>query len=150
MEIRVKTKNIGSIFLIAVVITLFFAGISQAREKRERVRWVRSRTGLASLTTLSRDRGHMERHLKNETRNYDRLMQDIERGLLSEGQDAGDIREKYGDPVVDFQGQGGKAERWVYKPFDSTFFQGPKVSLFFGKERDLTGWSIYEKRGCPE
>jgi hypothetical protein len=126
-----------------LVVVLLTNSRAEARQKDEKVKWVRSKTGLNSLMTLSKDRGVMVRDLEGETKNYDKIARALEDDKLTQGQKAEDIIKRYGEPVVGLPYRSGELTRWVYKPYEATFFEGPKISLFFDDQGDLIRW---EKR----
>lgn len=139
-----RKRPLEVIFAAAVFVFLT-TGCAEARQKEGKARWVRSKTGLSSLMSLSKDRGAMVRELNDETKNYDNVVSALNDGVLKEGQKAQDIIKKYGEPVVRLPYRNGELTRWVYKPYQETFFQGAKVSLFFDTRGDLVRWRKREE-----
>ena len=129
---------------MTAAVVLLTTGSAEGRQKEGKVRWVRSRTGVSSLMAMSKDRGVMVRDLKSETKNYNNMAKALEEGRLTQGQKAEDIMKRYGKPVVELPYREGDLTRWVYKPYETTFFEGPKISLFFDAQGGLTRWERRE------
>jgi hypothetical protein len=145
-------KNKGYVPLgefYAVVILLAFAcvmpGDSRASEaKKDKVKWVKSKTGLSSLMTLSKDRSEMIAEYKRETRSYNLLKKAMESGLLESGAADEEIIKKYGQPVMAMEDAVGDTVRWVYKPSEADYFKGEKIYLFFDKDGKLNRWETVD------
>jgi hypothetical protein len=138
---RTKTSvflsGTGKILLALFLIIILSTDAYASRERRKRVRWVRSKTGLGSLMTLSKDRDAMVAEYKNETRNYERVREDLDGGLLSKGMSDKEIIKKYGKAVVVMPESEDGMVRWVYKPGWADHVEGPKAYLFFSPDGSL-------------
>jgi hypothetical protein len=134
-----------AILLIAFLVIVLASAAARADDKKEKVKWVKSKTGINSLMTLSNDRKDMIKDLEGETKNYDKIKKAIDQNTMVKGQGMDEIKRKYGEPVIEVPGKDGAPTRWSYKPSETTFFDGPKISLFFDDNSSLTGWSIYDK-----
>jgi hypothetical protein len=128
------------LFLSLVVILYTSADVFADVYKNKKIKWVKSKTGLKSLMTLSKDTGKMESELKEETKSYESVKKAMDEGLLEKGMASSEVSSKYGEPVLVISDQDGKLTRWVYKPSQATYFSGPKVYLFFDPDDGLQKW----------
>ena len=145
MRNHVYVKRTAIVVFLLVVCVFFEGEADAAKKKKDDVKWVKSKTGISSLMTLSKDRGSMIKELNEETENYDKVKGAFDDGRFKKGQSVDEIKKKYGDPVVEMTEQDGVTVRWVYKPSEAVFFTGPKISLFFDAEGNLIEWELYDK-----
>ena len=143
MKDRTSSKT-AVICVLAVCLALCFAAGARAQSKK--VKWVKSPTGVSSLMTLSKDMGQMNRQLKEETGNYEDIKAAISGGELKEGEDASNIRRKYGSPVMILSEKEGQVSRWVYKSASDSYFEGEKAYLLFGDDGKLLRWELVEQK----
>jgi len=87
--------------------------------------------GLSTLIEVSKDQGDIQKEYFEETRNYENLKRGLDGGSVAKGQDKKAIKSKFGAPVVVVAEYGTDREKWIYKPASSSFFSGPRISLFF-------------------
>lgn len=133
------------IFIAAVfVFSSFSAEISFPEEKKDKKKWVKSKTGLKSLMLLAKDRGQMIKEYKADTKSYKKIKKALNHDLFHGGEKAFEIKRKYGEPVVILQENNVNETRWVYKPSDASFFEGEKAYLFFDSENKLVKWNLVE------
>jgi len=93
--------------------------------------------GLNTLIEISKDQADIQKEYSEETRNYENLKRGVDGGSVAKGQNKKAIGDKFGAPVVIVGEYGTDREKWIYKPASSTFFAGPKISLFFTKDGSL-------------
>lgn len=108
------------IFVMLSVI-LFF-GANMARSE-----------GLNTLIEISKDQADIQKGYAGETSSYEGVKRGVDSGSIVKGQDKNAISGKFGAPVVIVGEYGTDREKWIYKPASSSFFGGPKISLFFTK-----------------
>ena len=87
--------------------------------------------GLGTLIELGRSQAEMQKQYADETRAFKVVKKAIEAGALKNGMDKRSIIAQYGEPVVIVDDQDGKREAWIYKPAESSFFEGARATLFF-------------------
>ncbi|MEA3489840.1 MAG: hypothetical protein U9R44_05845 [Candidatus Omnitrophota bacterium] len=144
-------KAVRTVFFVLGLFVFFSAGDEAvARERntggRKKVKWVKSKTGLKSLMTLSKDRGGMIKEYKDETKVHGKIKRAIDRHELKEGEDAARIVKKYGEPVIVLAEEDSGLSRWVYKPGMESYFGGEKAYLFFDKNEKLLRWEVVAKK----
>ena len=135
------------LIVFALVVFIFSSLVNQtsySEEKKDKEKWVKSKTGVKSLMTLAGDRGKMVKEYKQETKNYKKVKKALNNDLFHGGEKAFEIKRKYGEPVVVLDEQGANETRWVYKPSETTFFKGEKAYLFFDSENKLLRWELVE------
>ena len=97
---------------------------------------------LRRLKGIADSMGSMDKVSDIETRNYNKCKEfiignKIVAGLLKE-----DVKKYCGDPVSRVD----DGKRWVYKPSDTSFFEGEKIYFFFDEEGILQDWQqIYQE-----
>ncbi len=147
-----KHMNLRSLLVYLAVCAVFFVCLNCERaygaEREKKVKWVKSKYGLKALIELSKTRGKMVKDLKDESKNYDKVKTAIESDSLKKGETVHDVRRRYGDPVIILsEDEVSGATRWVYKPYQSTYFKGEKAYLFFDGEGALTEWRLLDQEG---
>jgi len=143
-----NNSKIIKIFLCAFIVLVFLPGVLEAEEtsaKKKKVKWVKSKTGLKSLITYSKDRNAMVKEYKKETSKYQKVKKAVSEERLEVGETTEDISKKYGDPIVIVSESGGDLLRWVYKPSKDSFFKGEKIYLFFDQFGRLMDWQEIDK-----
>lgn len=114
------------------------------RERKKKKKYVKSKYGLKALIEVSKTRGKMIKDYKKETDHYNNVKKAIERGKLEKGETDILLKKRLGEPVIILaEGEQG-AEKWVYKPGNVSFFDGPKIYLLFDKNGTLTEWEESE------
>ena len=111
---------IKKISVMLSVVLFFGAGIARAE-------------GLNTLIEISKDQADIQKGYDEETRNYEGIKRGVDSGSVVKGQDKKAISDKFGAPVVVVGEYGTDREKWIYKPASSSFFSGPRISLFFTK-----------------
>jgi hypothetical protein len=120
------------IWKMAIILSLvFFLGAGALRAE-----------GLNTLIEISKDQADIQKEYSEETRNYENVKRCVDSGSLVKGQDKKTIGDKFGLPVVVVGEYGTNREKWIYKPASSSFFSGPRISLFFTKTGLLDEISI--------
>ena len=89
--------------------------------------------GLSTLIEISKDQADIQKEYSEETKSYENVKRGVGSGSLAKGQDKKAISDKFGAPVVVVGEYGTDREKWIYKPASSSFFSGPRISLFFTK-----------------
>lgn len=142
LRIRKKYFMSGAVWALVIMsfVSLAFQDAFSAEKKDKKIKWVKSKTALSSLMTLSKDREAMLADYKQETKNYRSLKTAADQGLLTKGMRAEDVREKYGDAVVIIPDDEKEMTIWVYKNSAYSFFSGQKFYLFFNNIGELTSW----------
>lgn len=90
--------------------------------------------GLSTLIEVSKDQADIQKEYSEETKSYENVKRGVDSGSLAKGQDRKVISAKFGTPVVVVGEYGTDREKWIYKPASSSFFSGPRISLFFAKD----------------
>lgn len=132
-------KTIKIILVLFVLVSLG-PGVSSARQK-----WEKSKTGVGSLMTLSKDMGKMNAQLKKDTSNYNGVRHDLDDGKIEMGQASENIRRKYGEPVYTLEDPNQKTETWVYKAGTDPVETKNKVYLVFSEDETLIDCYTPEK-----
>lgn len=102
--------------------------------------------GLDTLIELARSKANASKIAGEETDHFENIRKALESGSLEQGESKDTIKRRYGEPVVDFPKEKDKKETWVYKPGDASFFDGPKIYLFFDDAGKLDGTKTIEKK----
>ncbi|MBN1353588.1 MAG: hypothetical protein JW994_02820 [Candidatus Omnitrophica bacterium] len=100
--------------------------------------------GLATLAELGKSQDEMEKELIRETKDFWRLKDDIECGLIAKDVASETIEKSYGEPASIVTDANYK-ERWVYLPGDGSHFGGIKIYLFFDGENKLKGIKVLKR-----
>ncbi len=142
-----NSMKLIKLILCAFFLSMWALGSLAAEEEagKEKVKWVKSKTGVKSLMTFAKDRDAMIKEYGEETSDYGKIKSAIDNGHLEVGEEAERIAKKYGDPIVAIEESGGDIVRWVYKPGDETYFKGSKVYLFFDQTERLMDWQEINK-----
>lgn len=93
--------------------------------------------GIGTLLDIARSQKGMAKERAEETRNYESAKRAVENGSIAKGKSKKDVRSRCGEPVVIIEKEYGRSERWVYKPSKSSFFEGEKITLYFGEDDTL-------------
>lgn len=94
--------------------------------------------GLDTLIEVGRGQAAIQRAYYEETRTYEGVKRAVDRGDIKKGQTKKEIKDEYGDPVVDFYDFITKRNEWIYKPANSDFLgAGIKICLYFDKDDKL-------------
>ena len=97
---------------------------------------------LRKLKGIADSMGSMDKVLDTETRNYNKCKEFITGNKIVAGLLKEDVKRYCGDPVARVD----DGKRWVYKPSDSSFFEGEKIYLFFDENGILQDWQqIYQE-----
>ena len=93
--------------------------------------------GLDNLIDVAKAQGEMQKVYAQETKTYDIVEAAIGTDAIEKGQTKDDIQNRYGEPVVSLQDEDSGREKWIYKPASSSYFEGPKIYLYFDKDGNL-------------
>ncbi|RKY27647.1 MAG: hypothetical protein DRP61_03705 [Candidatus Omnitrophota bacterium] len=99
-----------------------------------------SLSSLKPLIELGKSDKLKEKTLKEETENFLKIKEAIEKGELKKGLSKEEFLKDYPPPVVVIPE--GNLERWVYKRGESSWFSSDKIYLFFDSEYILEDWQI--------
>lgn len=125
--IRELKSGLLSIFLIIITIGITGCVGPGANTK-----------ALPMLIRLGRNDKSKEQAEKQETKNFRRLKNYIEKSKIKKGVSTKSAISKFGQPVALLSES--KGERWAYKPSDANWFGGEKIYLFFDKNGNLVDW----------
>ena len=100
--------------------------------------------GLGTLIELGKSQAEIQNQYARETKTFESVKRAIEDGAVKKGMDKASVLAKYGEPVVRLDNPDGKGEYWIYKPAESSFFEGVKATLSF------TGEGVLEKVSVEE
>ena len=95
-----------------------------------------------ALIELGKSDKLKEKVLKEETENFLRIKEAIEREELKKGLPKEEFLKRYPPPVVVIPE--GNLERWVYKRGESSWFEGEKIYLFFDNQDKLVNYKLKE------
>ena len=98
--------------------------------------WDAAPEGLNTLIGLGKSMDAIQRDLKDEDSSYEKVSKAIVDGGIEEGLSEEAAERRFGEPVVKIEDENGGA-RWIYKPSDKSFFDGPKAYLFFDEKGNL-------------
>ena len=100
--------------------------------------------GLGELMSISRAQADAQRTYADETKAFERVKAAIDDGEIKKGQTKKEIKNRYGEPVVNTVESETGREKWIYKPAKSSFFEGVRIYLYFDKENKLDEIKIVE------
>lgn len=100
--------------------------------------------GLGELMDIARSQKDAQATYAQETRDFERVKEAIDKGAIKKGQSKKEIQNRYGEPVVSIPEYGTGREKWIYKPAKSSFFSGVKAYLYFDKDNNLDEIKIVE------
>lgn len=101
--------------------------------------------GLGTLIELGKSQAEMQKQYARETKTFEVVKKAIGSGDIKKGMDKASVRAKYGEPVVTVEDSDGKREDWIYKPAESSFFEGIRATLFFTDEGILDEAKLEER-----
>ena len=85
-----------------------------------------------ALIEVGRGQAEIQKAYIDETKVYERVRRAVDDGAIKKGLSKKDIREEYGEPVINYSDFDTKRDTWVYKPAKSDFMGGGiKVYLYF-------------------
>lgn len=87
--------------------------------------------GLDTLIEVGRAQAEIQKAYEGETKAYKGVKSAVDKGAIKKGESKDDIKSRYGDPVVSFNDQATKREKWVYRPASSDAFKGERVNIYF-------------------
>ena len=90
---------------------------------------------LDTLLELKSEQGALDDTLAEETKNFDRLRNALEKKEIQKGDSKEAVRLKAGEPVVIYREK--RRIKWVYKEIG---FKGPKIYLFFNPAGKLSDY----------
>lgn len=93
--------------------------------------------GLSTLIAVARSQSDIQKAYKEETDSFNDVKRAVNKGSIKKGQSKEEIRKNYGEPVISTQDFTTNREKWVYKPAASTYSEGIRIYLFFGKDGNL-------------
>lgn len=102
--------------------------------------------GIDTLQNLAKSQNEIQEVLKKETETFKAVKNAFDNGKIKIGQSKNEILVKYGEPVVVLEDSGGMrgAEKWIYKPSSSTYFEGIKIYLNFDENGILSDIEVLE------
>lgn len=93
--------------------------------------------GIGTLVQVGKSMADAKKTLDAEDQNFQGVKRALDSGALTKGQAKSTIRSYYGEPVVMNEDPLTGRERWVYKAADASFFEGPRIYLFFDQNGNL-------------
>lgn len=87
--------------------------------------------GIDSLVEVGRSMADIGNAMDQETKIFKAVKAAVDNGDIKKGLSQSEIRSRYGEPVIASDDFATKREKWVYKPADSSFFEGIRIYLFF-------------------
>ena len=102
--------------------------------------------GLGTLIELGKSQAEIQKQYVRETKTFETVKKAIETGSIKKGMDKDAILSKYGEPVVIMDNPDGKHKDWIYKPAESSFFEGIRATLFFTADGVLDEAKIEERK----
>jgi hypothetical protein len=91
-----------------------------------------SAEGLDALIEMGRGQAEIQKAYAEEAKAYERVRAAVDKGDIAKGRPKKDIREEYGNPVIDYTDFATKRETWVYKPAKSDFMgNGVRLYIYF-------------------
>lgn len=106
--------------------------------------------GLDTLIAVARSQGEIQKEYSEETRNFERVRENIDDGTVKIGQSKDEVRRRSGEPVVSLRDSMTNREKWVYKPAKSDFFKGIKIYIFFDKNDNVDEIKVAGKEEAKE
>ena len=100
--------------------------------------------GLGELRAIASAQADAQNAYKEETRAFDRVKADIDKGNIKTGITKKECKSRYGEPVVNTIDSDTGREKWIYKPAKSSFFSGIKAYLYFDRDNKLDEIKIAE------
>ncbi|HEC69842.1 MAG TPA: hypothetical protein ENI31_06135 [Candidatus Omnitrophica bacterium] len=101
-----------------------------------------SLSSLKPLIELGKSDKLKEKALKEETENFLRIKEAIEKEELKKGLSKEEFLKRYPAPVVIIPED--NQEKWVYKRGESSWFEGEKIYLFFDNQDKLVNYKLKE------
>ena len=89
------------------------------------------------MMDIARAQTDAQRTYAEETKAYERVKAAIDGGEIKKGQTKKEIKNRYGEPVVNTVESETGRDKWIYKPAKSSFFEGARIYLYFDKENKL-------------
>jgi hypothetical protein len=100
--------------------------------------------GLGELRAIASSQADAQNAYKEETKTFEHVKAAIDRGVIKKGQTKKEIKNLYGEPVVNtIESETGR-DKWRYKPAKSSFFAGTKAYLYFDKDNKLDEIKVVE------
>jgi hypothetical protein len=128
--------------LVGVNSSLIFNDAAEARVKKKKIKWVKSKWGLNALMTFSSDRNKMIKAYNLETKTYDKCLKAIKNETIKSGDTSAFVTKKVGEPVITIKADDSDNMEWLYKPGFSDHPEKEKVYLVFSPEGILLDWKI--------
>ena len=98
-------------------------------------------TGVGELLHVSGEQNLFQKELNKETKSYNAIKAAIEKGKIKKGDSQESIEKRFGTPIIKMEDTK-YAEKWAYKPGDSSWSDGVKIYLYFNEENALQGLKI--------
>ena len=98
-------------------------------------------TGIGELLHVSGEQKLFQKELNKETKSYNAIKDAIEKGKIKKGDSQESIEKRFGTPIIKMEDTK-YAEKWAYKPGDSSWSDGVKIYLYFNEENALQGLKI--------
>ncbi|MDD5428268.1 MAG: hypothetical protein PHI58_03405 [Candidatus Omnitrophica bacterium] len=100
--------------------------------------------GLGELRKIAAAQADAQREYKEETKAFERVKNAIDSGYIKKGQTKKEIKDRYGEPVVNTRETETRRDKWIYKPASSSFFSGVKIYLYFDRDDKLDEIKVVE------
>lgn len=100
--------------------------------------------GIGQLSAIAASQADAQKEYQEETKAFERVKAAIDKGEIRKGQAKEEIKKLYGEPVVNTRESETRRDKWIYKPAQSSFFEGIKVYLYFDKNDRLDEIKIVE------
>ncbi|HOX54133.1 MAG TPA: hypothetical protein PLC32_01625 [Candidatus Omnitrophota bacterium] len=96
---------------------------------------------MLTLKSLGDDQALQTKFLKQQEKNFQLLLSDVQNGILKKGATRKDMLSRYGEPIAikEMTKDSLFAEQFVYR-HPEQFFDSEKVYLFFDKDQALAEW----------
>ena len=91
-----------------------------------------------SLIELGKEEKGKEETLAREEKSFKKVSKAIRRHHLKIGISGPEVMDRFGEPVLIHST--GEGERWVYKTRQGSWFNSPKIYLFFDETDHLKRW----------
>lgn len=120
---------------VAILSTVFIAACFLQTARAE---------GIGTLIEAGKSMDSAKKELSAETSGFENVKNAIALGALKKGASRDAVAAQYGQPVVKNDDYATSRERWVYKPARSSFFDGPRIYLYFAKSGSLDEIKVLE------
>ena len=85
--------------------------------------------------------------LRREEQSYQKIREAVRQGALRKGTAAEEFVRDYGRPVVEIGKKDG-ASKWLYKPASGSWFDSPRVAVYFDAAGKVSRWRCVPEGAC--